>query len=101
MNSGDPMNGLKNPWVLPGGAQLFMGVLTYVGDLWNKYDKWVKINNFLGAPVLFYLAYLLTSSGILSGISSDILSGTLSGISSDILSGITSDIQSGISSDIF
>ena len=72
MNSGDPMNGLKNPWVLPGGAQLFMGVLKYVGDLWNKYDKWVKINNFLGVPVLFYLAYLLTSSGILPGISSDI-----------------------------
>ena len=100
VNIGDPMNGLKNPWVFPGGAQLFLGVLTYVGDLWNKYDKWVKINNFLGAPVLFYLAYLLTSSDILSGISSDILSGTLSGISSDILSGISSDILSGISSDI-
>ena len=80
VNIGDPMNGLKNPWVFPGDAQLFLGVLTYVGDLWNKYDKWVKINNFLGAPVLFYLAYLLTFSDILSGISSDILSG----ISSDI-----------------
>ena len=93
VNIGDPMNGLKNPWVFPGGAQLFLGVLTYAGDLWNKYDKWVKINNFLGAPVLFYLAYLLTSS--------DILSGTLSGISSDILSGVSTDILSGISSDIF
>ena len=114
---GDPMHGLKNPWVFPGDAQLFLGVLTYVGDLWNKYDKWVKINNFIGTPVLFYLAYRLTSSDILSGISSDILSGTssdifwhsiwhiyltylsgtLSGISSDILSGIFSDILSGIS----
>ena len=33
------MHGLKNPWVFPGDAQLFLGVLTYVGDLWNKYDK--------------------------------------------------------------
>ena len=32
-NIGDPMNGLKNPWVFPGNAQLFLGVLTYVGDL--------------------------------------------------------------------
>ena len=72
VNIGDPMHGLKNPWVFPGDAQLFLGVLTYVGDLWNKYDKWVKINNFLGTPVLFYLSYLLTSSDILSGISSDI-----------------------------
>ena len=120
VNIGDPMHGLKNPWMFPGDAQLFLGVLTYVGDLWNKHDKWVKINNFLGTPVLFYLAYLLTfylayllissdilsgtlsgiSSDILSGISSDILSGTLSGISSDILSGISSDILSVISSDI-
>ena len=37
MNIGDPMHGLKNPWVFHGDAQLFLGVLTYVGDLWKTY----------------------------------------------------------------
>ena len=126
VNIGDPMNGLKNPWhiflVMP---HSILGVLTYLGDLWNKSDKWVKINNFLGTPVLFYLAYLLTFylAYLLTFylayllISSDILSGIsiwhifwhsfwhifwyLLAYLSDILSGISSDILSGISSDIF